>query len=383
MAWLLYTNFGSAGGGGGYAYGGAQGRFLPAGHTYTDTKYQPYFGSANAYVAPSIQTTFDADGNAQSVTVPAAYAYAPSDPIWGVFGMTAPTLSPAQGADPSNPLAAPWMALQDKLDAFRNSVNASAITYVTFRELSRDTPQAVVTASTPGKISAGGNLTLNATDSLLNEQSQILAGGLLQVTGQAISNQAKTIDTSAARSGTQYTWDSNFDYGCGGKSCVRYSAYRPYSYSDAVPVRMSLNTASISQGGGINQGIVQVPASLGNNPSATGNTVIRSTDPGNGLNTAAGSSLFRPAASSNASYLLETDPRFTQYKTWLGSDYMLTQLAADPATLQKRLGDGFYEQLLVRDQVAQLGSGQDRPQGGFITPKTWRSNLVLHATRSI
>lgn len=375
IAWLLHTNFGSAGGGGGYAYGGAQGRFLPVGHVYADTKYQPYYGSGNAFVAAHTTNSTDFEGNTTSTYVGDSFAYGAGDAIWSVFGVA----PPAGGNPGSRPYAycndfgcynptsselaaweaaaAPWMNLQARLDAFRSSVNNSAVTYVTFRELSRDVPQAIVTASTPGKISAAGDLTLNASDSLLNEQSQIVAGGLLKVTAAAINNQAKTIDTSAARSGTQYTWDGNFDYGCGGKNCVRYSAYRPYNYSDAVPLSLSLNTASVStsQGSGVNQGIIQIPAAAGSSGGSDGgNTVIRSADPGNGLNTAPGSSLFQPAAGSNASYLLETDPRFTQYKTWLGSDYMTAALGYDPATTQKRLGDGFYEQLLVREQVAQL-----------------------------
>jgi len=375
IAWLLHTNFGSAGGGGGYAYGGAQGRFLPVGHVYADTKYQPYYGSGNAFVAAHTTSSTDFEGNTTSTYVGDSFAYGAGDAIWSVFGVA----PPAGGNPGSRPYAycndfgcynptsselaaweaaaAPWMNLQARLDAFRSSVNNSAITYVTFRELSRDVPQAVVTHSTPGKISAAGDLTLNASDSLLNEQSQIVAGGLLKVTAAAINNQAKTINTSAARSGTQYTWDGNFDYGCGGKNCVRYSAYRPYNYSDAVPLSLSLNTASVStsQGSGVNQGIIQIPAAAGSSSGSDGgNTVIRSADPGNGLNTAPGSSLFRPAAGNNASYLLETDPRFTQYKTWLGSDYMTAALGYDPATTQKRLGDGFYEQLLVREQVAQL-----------------------------
>ncbi len=375
IAWLLHTNFGSAGGGGGYAYGGAQGRFLPVGHVYADTKYQPYYGSGNAFVAAHTTNSTDFEGNTVSTYVGDSFAYGAGDAIWGVFGVA----PPAGGNPGSRPYAycndfgcysptsselaaweaaaAPWMNLQARLDAFRSSVNNSAVTYVTFRELSRDVPQAIVTASTPGRISAAGDLILNAGDSLLNEQSQIVAGGLLKVTAAAINNQAKTIDTSAARSGTQYTWDGNFDYGCGGKNCVRYSAYRPYNYSDAVPLSLSLNTASVStgQGTGVNQGVIQIPAAAGSSSGSDGgNTVIRSADPGNGLNTAPGSSLFRPAAGSNASYLLETDPRFTQYKTWLGSDYMTAALGYDPATTQKRLGDGFYEQLLVREQVAQL-----------------------------
>ncbi|MEI8363095.1 MAG: hypothetical protein WCG35_07730, partial [Betaproteobacteria bacterium] len=33
---------------------------------------------------------------------------------------------------------------------------------------------------------------------------------------------------------------------------------------------------------------------------------------------------------------------------------MLKALAYDPVTTTKRLGDGFYEQKLVREQIAQL-----------------------------
>jgi filamentous hemagglutinin len=53
-------------------------------------------------------------------------------------------------------------------------------------------------------------------------------------------------------------------------------------------------------------------------------------------------------------YLVETDPRFASYRKWLGSDYLLNGLGLDPNTVLKRLGDGFYEQKLVREQVAQL-----------------------------
>jgi filamentous hemagglutinin len=33
---------------------------------------------------------------------------------------------------------------------------------------------------------------------------------------------------------------------------------------------------------------------------------------------------------------------------------MLSALNTDPTLIQKRLGDGFYEQKLIRDQVSQL-----------------------------
>ncbi|STE53335.1 Filamentous hemagglutinin [Edwardsiella hoshinae] len=64
-------------------------------------------------------------------------------------------------------------------------------------------------------------------------------------------------------------------------------------------------------------------------------------------------SLFRTVPTAGG-YLIETDPRFTDYRNWLSSDYMLARLGYDPASVHKRLGDGFYEQQLVRDQIGQL-----------------------------
>ncbi|MDX9945177.1 MAG: S-layer family protein [Azonexus sp.] len=64
--------------------------------------------------------------------------------------------------------------------------------------------------------------------------------------------------------------------------------------------------------------------------------------------------LYHQPPGSTAHYLLETDPVFANYRTWLSSDYLLQALSLDPAQMQKRLGDGFYEQRLIAEQVAQL-----------------------------
>ncbi|MDX9945467.1 MAG: S-layer family protein, partial [Azonexus sp.] len=64
--------------------------------------------------------------------------------------------------------------------------------------------------------------------------------------------------------------------------------------------------------------------------------------------------LYHQQPGSTAHYLLETDPVFANYRTWLSSDYLLQALSLDPAQMQKRLGDGFYEQRLIAEQVAQL-----------------------------
>jgi filamentous hemagglutinin len=55
-----------------------------------------------------------------------------------------------------------------------------------------------------------------------------------------------------------------------------------------------------------------------------------------------------------ATYLVVTDPRFTQYTKFISSDYMLGQLGLDPSKIEKRLGDGLYEETLIRNQVTQL-----------------------------
>ncbi|UXA65728.1 hemagglutinin repeat-containing protein [Xanthomonas prunicola] len=53
-------------------------------------------------------------------------------------------------------------------------------------------------------------------------------------------------------------------------------------------------------------------------------------------------------------YLIETDPRFVNYDNFISSDFLLDKLGVDPEWTQTRLGDGFYEQRLVLDQIIQL-----------------------------
>ncbi|WAS58923.1 hemagglutinin repeat-containing protein [Burkholderia ambifaria] len=64
--------------------------------------------------------------------------------------------------------------------------------------------------------------------------------------------------------------------------------------------------------------------------------------------------LFKPTTTPNASYVIETNPAFTNQKTFISSDYFFGQLGVDLTHIPKRLGDGFYEQQLVRNQVTAL-----------------------------
>ncbi|WP_322067584.1 hemagglutinin repeat-containing protein [Burkholderia cenocepacia] len=64
--------------------------------------------------------------------------------------------------------------------------------------------------------------------------------------------------------------------------------------------------------------------------------------------------LYRPATAPNANYVIETNPAFTNQKNFISSDYFFGQLGVDLTHIPKRLGDGFYEQQLVRNQVTAL-----------------------------
>ncbi|MGX2975595.1 hemagglutinin repeat-containing protein [Ursidibacter arcticus] len=65
-------------------------------------------------------------------------------------------------------------------------------------------------------------------------------------------------------------------------------------------------------------------------------------------------SLYRINPDHPQGYLVETDPKFTQRQQWLSSDYMFEQLRHNHENVHKRLGDGFYEQRLINEQINQL-----------------------------
>ena len=57
----------------------------------------------------------------------------------------------------------------------------------------------------------------------------------------------------------------------------------------------------------------------------------------------------RPAGAHK--YLIETNPALTDLKQFMSSDYLLGNLGYDTDATQKRLGDGLYEQRLIREAI--------------------------------
>lgn len=244
-----------------------------------------------------------------------------------------------------------------------------------------------VTASAPGLIQAGGNLNFDNADSIVNDKSQILAGQQLNVNG--ISADQSAIMQNIGVDGLTkvlYTGTQELHYLDGGDHDheVDYHAWMQESLgSEPLPVSIAKpfmnltgSNASIDpvQADALDIKIDQADSTAGSAKdqvdlaAATGtDTEIRAVD--NSHFKVPNSALYKVNKDSSAHYLIETDPAFANYKNWLSSDYMLSALGLDPSMQQKRLGDGYYEQRMVQDQVAQLtgfrfleGYGSDEEQ---------------------
>ncbi|MGC4060791.1 MAG: hemagglutinin repeat-containing protein [Aquabacterium sp.] len=199
----------------------------------------------------------------------------------------------------------------------------------------RSVTQDVLTDSAPANIIAGADMHINA-DNLLNGNSRILAGGTLTAVVANLNN--------VAFNGTKTTTDSGSvtsfwrDKYCSDRFlgvCTGHD-FRTGSSTTGYGPAPSIQTLSLSP-------LVYAghtsPSTL---PGAPSSPQIPT------------SSLLITTPVSSTAPLIEVDPKFANQRQWLSSDYMLTQLSFDPATVQKRLGDGFYEQSLVQDQIAQL-----------------------------
>ena len=69
-------------------------------------------------------------------------------------------------------------------------------------------------------------------------------------------------------------------------------------------------------------------------------------------------SLYKINPTAESHVLVETDSDFTNKNRWLSSDYILNSLHINPQATMKRLGDGYYEQRLVREQINRLTGHQ-------------------------
>ncbi|WP_235185085.1 hemagglutinin repeat-containing protein [Cupriavidus sp. SK-3] len=289
---------------------------------------------------------------------------------------------------------------------YRNKQTGAEVKAWTQYDITRTEYETQVTQSAPALIRSGGNMTLRG-DELINDRSHIFAGGALQGDLHNLKNEQVFGEHVQREQGTsQYTysrwrgglkwyherkWDGRIAYAPADtiqtiplnvSKTQQYTASNGSGYSvggrNTGGVGGTIAGGSGTSGGASSREIIEVAAAVGSvsgpGASTSGNVGAASgNDPAVirivGVDTQVPTnSLFRVQPDSG-SYLIETDPRFANYRNWLSSDYLLSQLGYDPALMQKRLGDGFYEQGLVRDQIGQLtgrrflqGYGSDEAQ---------------------
>lgn len=256
-------------------------------------------------------------------------------------------------------------AYNEEAKAYNDSIGAiesKAIKYYTIIRTTTHTSEKQVQETKAGTISSGKDMTL--TGNVTNEDSRITAGNTLTATGGTLNNVAEKNQVQKITFGTtqeSYTKKKHWPH----------KAWRRH-YRDPIfmtPQKELDNPTSLDVGSyegntgknPIKEDITQtmrdnVQQNL--NPFASG----KETNPGSTAGKETGSTLsFIPDSSlyklhpeEKAKYLIETDPAFTNKKTFLSSDYMYNQLLWDNDKVNKRLGDGFYEQELIRNQVTQL-----------------------------
>lgn len=241
----------------------------------------------------------------------------------------------------------------------------------------------------PALITSGGDMHMAIGTQLNNDKGNIAAGGNLTIDGVASSdgsNSAKILNT-----GTQLTqtYTSTIQSGFGTADRLPAPPVEWISWSNTpitlatgvVGGTISSNQAVSISGGQINNtsvGTATLPVGASGASLGLGEGLVPLSLSGNGgIGNVAGmtpgvarsvngvragavntvlptNGLYHINPQPGKSYLIETDPRFTQYGNFVSSDYMLNLMGVNPSVTQKRLGDGFYEAKLVTDQVTNL-----------------------------
>ena len=214
-----------------------------------------------------------------------------------------------------------------------------------------------VTNDDPGVISSGGDVV--TTGILHNDNSKVISGGTVHAKG-SIQNISDSISDKTFITGTtqeSYTTKVDKSHHIGRKKKRR--KWRSEVYM--TPTITETNVKPI--------GTVQEHAE-DTLSKATIAKVNDSLDPygldggkGKESHTIDGLSLptealyqIHPDITANA--LIETDSAFTNRKNFLSSQYMIDALANDPERRLKRLGDGFYEQQLINEQIVSATGKQ-------------------------
>ena len=229
----------------------------------------------------------------------------------------------------------------------------------------RITSETKVKETHPGKILSQGDIEFKGN--VENNRSQIIAAGKIynpNNPSEEVNNVPEMGITQVVDKGNQewtYSrwrggfkryhqreWDGRHDYEKVVITPLDLNQVKTESYStfkpEAEKANLSMETIALANNINVANGVNQSNAKAGQREIRTIGADV----------SLPSSSLYRTNPEATNRPLIETDPQFTDRKQWLSGDYMFKALRSDPQNILKRLGDGYYEQRLVRDQVNQL-----------------------------
>ena len=299
------------------------------------------------------------------------------DPIFQKFGVTSMT-SPRPSYD--DPKQAEWDAqykgiletLNTKIRAYNEeaekennshgAIGSYKIKNYTIIRTTTHTSEKQVQETRAGQVASGKHMTL--TGNVINENSRITAGASLSTTGGSLENKAEQNQVQAVTFGTtqeSYTKRKPRPHKAWRRHYRRQVFMTPQKEMGN-PTSLGVGsyagyTASAPQSQDITQSIrdnVQNFLYPFHAESSTKPGTTAGKETGGSLSFLPESALYQLHPETTAKYLVETDPAFTNKKKFLSSDYMYQQMTWDPERVTKRLGDGFYEQELLRNQIIQL-----------------------------
>ncbi|MDU5782796.1 MAG: hemagglutinin repeat-containing protein [Pantoea sp.] len=266
-------------------------------------------------------------------------------------------------------------------------------------DYTRTVQETQIAESDPAKIVAGGNMTVNA-DKVFNDKSQIIAGNTLTMNAGELDN-VEVAGQRITNDDGKVTSYYRIRHKGGDSQGKKQSAYTPPEVIETIalkpgqlvdhgdisgtPVSLAPQSAqgtdaAIGHSGGVSAavaGSALAPDWQAVDTGALPAIAAAALKPGQRFEVASSlapqqgeaarvmrivgpdtrlpdNSLFKTNPSPGGKYLVETDPRFTQEKQWLSSDYMQERLTQNSDNVLKRLGDGYYEQRLIREQVINL-----------------------------
>ena len=305
------------------------------------------------------------------------------DPIYKKFGITSMDSARPKNGDPAQ---AAWdeaykkildelngkiRAYNEEVEAYNRSIGAiegKKIQNYTIIRTNTHTSEKKVTETRAASMTSGGSMTL--TGDVVNEDSRMTAGKEMTIHGSLSNREEKNQEAKVTFGTTQESYTK--------KKHWPHKAHRRHYRSEIfmTPQKELGNETSLGVAGtGDHTG--NTPASRDITEAARDNVSDflnpfhseEEKTPGNALGNQGSTVPFLPESSlyklhpeSTAPILVETDPAFTNKHRFLSSDYMYRQMTWDPQRVTKRLGDGFYEQHLVRDQIVNL-TGRNRLDG--------------------